>query len=111
MVLPLMEMNIHDTRKPLALKLNFQHRTGLKANATVERFMQPLGKTLKTAHVEGRPWKQELNRFLLQYRTTPHCTIVVPPSELLFNRTVKGKIPVITIKKVINQHKDARKNE
>ena len=55
--------------------------------------MQPLGKALKTATLEGRPWKQELNRFLLQYRTTPHCTTGVPPSELLFNIVVKGKIP------------------
>ncbi len=35
-----------------------------QGNATVERFMQPLGKALKTAKVEGRPWRQELNRFL-----------------------------------------------
>ena len=43
-----------------------------QGNSSVERFMQPLGKALKTAKIEGRPWKQELNRFLLQYRTTPH---------------------------------------
>ena len=43
--------------------------------------MQPLGKALKTATLEGRPWKQELNRFLLQYRTTPHCTTGVPPQN------------------------------
>lgn len=80
-------------------------------NATVERFMQPLGKALKTAKIEGRPWRQELNRFLLQYRTTPHCTTGVPPSELLFNRTVKGKIPVLNAKKVINRHREAKTNE
>ena len=43
-----------------------------QANAEVERFMQPLTKLLQTARIENRPWKQELNRFLLQYRTTPH---------------------------------------
>jgi hypothetical protein len=48
--------------------------------------MQPLGKSLKAAKLDGRPWKQELGRFLLHYRTTPHCTTGVPPSELLFNR-------------------------
>ena len=73
--------------------------------------MRPLGKALKTATLEGRPWKQELNRFLLQYRTTPHCTTGVPPSELLFNRVIKGKLPVINSKKIVNQHKEARDNE
>ena len=36
--------------------------------------MQPLGKTRKTAKIQDRPWQQELSRFLLQYRTTPHVT-------------------------------------
>ena len=97
--------------RALGIEAKFSTPYWPQGNATVERFMQPLGKALKTAQVEGRPWKQELNRFLLQYRTTPHCTTGVPPSELLFNRTVKGKIPVITRKIVINRHKDARKNE
>ena len=71
--------------------------------------MQPLGEALKAAKVDGQPWKQELNRFLLQYRTTPHGTTGVPPSEILFNRAVKGKIPVITRKKVINRQKEPKK--
>ena len=73
--------------------------------------MQPLGKALKTAKIEGRPWKQELNGFLLQYRTTPHTTTGVPPAELLFNRTVQGKLPVLQKKNVTNRHREARKNE
>ena len=36
--------------------------------------MQPLGKALKTATIEGRPWRQELSRFLFTYRNTPHST-------------------------------------
>ena len=95
----------------LGIEAKFSTPHWPQGNATVERFMQPLGKALKTAKVEGRPWRQELNRFLLQYRTTPHCTTGVPPSELLFNRTVKGKIPVITRKQTINRHKEARENE
>ena len=82
-----------------------------QGNSSVERFMQPLGKALKTAKIEGRPWKQELNRFLLQYRTTPHTTTGVPPAELLFSRTVQGKLPVLQKKNVTNRHREARKNE
>ena len=70
--------------------------------------MQPLGKTLRTAKVENRPWQQELNGFLLQYRTTPHSTTGVPPAELLFNRTVKGKLPILHKRNLVNRHREAR---
>ena len=73
--------------------------------------MQPLSKALKTAKIEQRPWRQELNRFLLQYRTSPHCSTRVPPAELLFNRTVKGQLPVLQKKSNVNRHKEARRNE
>ncbi|CAB3999343.1 PREDICTED: uncharacterized protein K02A2.6-like [Paramuricea clavata] len=97
--------------KALGIQAKFSTPYWPQGNATVERFMRPLGKALKTATLEGRPWKQELNRFLLQYRTTPHCTTGVPPSELLFNRVIKGKLPVINSKKIVNRHKEARDNE
>ena len=73
--------------------------------------MQPLEKTLKTAALQARPWKQELNRLLLQYRTNPLCTTVtrISPLELLFNRVVKEKIRVINKKKV--RHSETRHNE
>ena len=64
-----------------------------------------------TAQVEGRIWQQELNRFLLQYRTTPHATTKIAPSELLFNRVVNGKLPTLIKKKTINRHKEAIENE
>ena len=82
-----------------------------QGNEEAERFMQPLGKALKTARVEHRPWQQELNRFLLQYRTAPHSSTQVPPAELLFNRTVKGKLPVLAKRKVLNRHKTAKMND
>ena len=95
----------------LGITPEFSTPVWLQGNSSVERFMQPLGKALKTAKIEGRPWKQELNRFLLQYRTTPHTTTGVPPAELLFNRTVQGKLPVLQKKNVTNGHREARKNE
>ena len=70
--------------------------------------MQPLGEALKTAKLDGRPWRQELQRFLLHYRTTPHRTTGVPPAELLFSRTVRGKLPVLK-KRVVRRHSEARK--
>jgi hypothetical protein len=35
------------------------------------------------------------------YNTTNRST--VPPSELLFNRVIKGKLPVINSKKIVNR--------
>ncbi|XP_028402116.1 uncharacterized protein K02A2.6-like [Dendronephthya gigantea] len=81
-----------------------------QGNAEAERFMRPLGKTLRTAHIERRPWQQELHRFLLQYRTTPHSSTKVPPAELLFN-PVKGKLPELKKRNIVNKHNIAKKNE
>ena len=73
--------------------------------------MQPLCKALKTAHIENRPWQQELSSFLLLYRTTPHTSTNVPPAALLFNRTVRGKLPLLNKRNIVNRHKTAKKNE
>ena len=77
-------------------------------SAEVKCFMQPLGKAIQTAHVENKVWQQELYRFLLQYRSTPHSTTYVPPAELLFNCTVRRKLPILHPRKVINKHKQAQ---
>ena len=82
-----------------------------QANGEVERFNQPLEKAIQTAHLEGRIWRQEINRFLLQYRTTPHSVTKVPPCELLFNRQIRGKLPSIQKKIIIDRHAEAKENE
>lgn len=97
--------------KTLGIKPEFATPRWSQGNAEVERFMQPLGQSLKAAKIEGRPWQQELNRFLLQYRTTLHITTGVPPAELLFNRTVRGNLPTLHKRNVVNRHKQARGHE
>ena len=57
-----------------------------QANRNAESIMKPIGKVIKTATLEGKNWRQELQRFLLNYRSTPHAITKVPPCELLFNR-------------------------
>ncbi len=52
----------------LGIKAKYSTPKWPQGNAEAERFMQPLGKALKTAHIENRPWQQELSRFLLLYR-------------------------------------------
>ena len=68
--------------------------------------MQPFSKAVKTAHVEGRAWQKELYRFLLQYRTTPRTATQVPPSELLFNRVIRDRLPILNKNKFVNRHDD-----
>ncbi|CAE1278376.1 unnamed protein product [Acanthosepion pharaonis] len=83
--------------KDYASLAGFKHRkiTPLwpQANAETERFMQTVKKSIKAALIKGRSWKQELFKFLLNYRTTPHCTTGVPPASVLFGRTIKNRLP------------------
>ena len=64
-----------------------------QANGHVERQNRPLLKTLKVAHVEGKNWREELQKFLLAYRTTPQTSAGVTPAFLMFGRDVKPKLP------------------
>ena len=50
-------------------------------------------KALKVAHVEGKEWRGELNKFLLAYRSTPQVSTGVTPAFLMFGRELKTKFP------------------
>ena len=83
--------------KNFADYLGFNHRRITphwpKANGEAERLIQTLSKSIKIAHLEGKNWKQELYKFLRQYRATPHSTTNVSPSEALNNRKLKITLP------------------
>ena len=64
-----------------------------QANSEVERFNRTVEKAIRAANVEGKNWKEELDVFLLNYRSTPHCTTGQPPAVLLFGRNIRNKIP------------------
>ena len=80
--------------------LGFEHRKVTpywpQANGEVERFMRTLGKAIRTAHLEKKNWKQEMNAFLRQYRATPHSTTDVSPSEALNGRKIQTLLPQLT---------------
>ena len=46
--------------------------------------MRNLNKTLRTAKIDGKPWKEAIFDFLLHYRITPHSTTLIRPSEALY---------------------------
>ena len=63
------------------------------ANGHVDRQNRTLLKALKVAHVEGKEWRGELNRFLLAYRSTPQVSTGVTPAFLMFGRELKTRFP------------------
>ena len=75
----------------------FKHRriTPLwpRANAQAEAFNKPMMKAIRTAIVEKKSWKQELHKFLRQYRATPHPSTKYSPYRLLFGREPRTKLP------------------
>ena len=81
--------------------LGFKHRRITpywpRANGEAERLVQTLEKSIRIAHLEGKNWKQELYKFLRQYRATPHSTTKVSPSEALNSRKLKTTIPELPI--------------
>ena len=54
-------------------------------NGEVERFNRSLKKANQCAHAEGKDWRQELNKFLLLYRTTPHATTGQRPATVFLD--------------------------
>ena len=83
--------------------MKFKHRkiTPLwpRANAETERFMRTVKKSIKAARIEQKPWKQELQKFLRSYRSTPHTTTGETPFEMLMRREMKIKLPQLDLKK------------
>ena len=59
--------------------------------------MRTLGKAIRVAETQSIPWKQRLNTFLREYRSTPHSTTEASPAELMFQRKIHTKIPLLTI--------------
>ena len=72
-----------------------------QANGEVERQNRTLLKSLKIAEAKGKKWKEELNKFLLAYRTTPHSSTGVTPAFLMFGRELKTKLPELHPKKSV----------
>ena len=56
--------------------------------------MKCLGKIVRTAVIEKKDWKRELDVFLMAYRATPHPSTDMSPAELMYpNRCFKTHLP------------------
>lgn len=88
-----------------------------QANGEVERFNRTIGKIIQCSAAEGKDWRNELDRFLLYFRTTPHTATGKSPSDLFFKHQARNDLPVfrkvtITTKdKLVNDKDQAYKNK
>ncbi|XP_055850620.1 uncharacterized protein K02A2.6-like [Episyrphus balteatus] len=64
-----------------------------QANGEVENLNRSILKRLQIANTKGLDYKKEILKFILMYNVTPHGTTGKAPSELLFNRVIRDKIP------------------
>ena len=85
--------------KEFSQYLGFKHRKITpehpQANGQAENFMKRIGAVIRNATVENKNWKQELNSFLRNYRSTPHSSTGVAPSILLFGTNRTNRLPSI----------------
>lgn len=64
-------------------------------NGEVERQNLSILKNLIISQNQNRDWKRDLQEYLHMYRATPHSTTFKTPSELMFGRTIRDKLPSI----------------
>ena len=96
---------IHEYMKSKAI--NHRRITPLwpQANGEIERFMTSLSKIIQAAHIEGKDWEEEMLKFLMAYRVTPHSATKVPPADMIYNRKIRYSIPEhgITVDTQLNE--------
>ena len=68
-----------------------------RANGLVENFNRMINKVIRTSAIERKCWKQELFKFLRNYRATPHVTTGKCPADILFqSRTYRVRLPELS---------------
>ena len=65
-------------------------------NLSLVVYVRDALKAIRTAFTSQKSWKKELNKFLLNYRATPHSTTGFPPAKLLYNQDIHTKLPQVT---------------
>ena len=66
-----------------------------EANGLAENFMKVIKKVWHSAIVEKKNPRQELYKFLRNYRSTPHTSTGKSPAEALFGRPIRTRLPQV----------------
>lgn len=80
-----------------------------QANGEVENMNRSLVKRLKIAHLNKANLQQEIQDFMLMHNVTPHSTTGTSPSELMFNRMIRDKIP--NVQDIAGEVHDSREKD
>lgn len=64
-------------------------------NGEVERQNRSLLKRLTISQATNADWIEELNKYLLMYRSSPHSTTKKTPSEMLLGYNIRDRLPSI----------------
>jgi len=80
-----------------------------QANGEVENMNKSLVKRLKIAYASRSNNKKELQKFVLMYNVTPHSTTGAAPTQLMYNRTIRDKIP--GIEDILDQDVDSEERD
>ena len=111
---------IHDGGSPYQSRdwRQYAKKTGFKsvkctpehpqANGLAEKFMSTIVKVTHAALAEKKDPKEELQKFLMMYRATPHSSTGKSPSELLQNRKLRIKVPGVIKKPEGTDHQEAQ---
>ncbi|XP_038106617.1 uncharacterized protein K02A2.6-like [Culex quinquefasciatus] len=89
-------VEIQEYCKTHGIYLNHSAPYWPQENGLVEKQNRSLLKRLKISHALNRDWKQDLREYLVMYYTTPHSTTGKTPTEMMYGRTIRSKIPAIS---------------
>jgi hypothetical protein len=96
--------------KEFAREWNFKHETSSpywpQSNGMVERHIQTIKRMLKKVDDDGK----DPNLALLEYRNTPIDVNISSPNDIMFNRKIRGLIPIRNVNDNSNKvdYKDIR---
>ena len=90
-----------DAMSEFAAHMGFIHRKSIPyhpmGNSQAESFMKPLQKAIKTAVAAGLNYEAEIQKFLINFRNTPTRALGLSPSEIVFKRKLKTKLPKFSV--------------
>ncbi|XP_029158172.1 uncharacterized protein K02A2.6-like [Nylanderia fulva] len=64
-------------------------------NGLAERFVQTLKKSLRKLNISNGNIKTNLQKFLFQYRVTPHAELDKSPAEAMYNRKLRSRLDLM----------------
>ncbi|KAG5875425.1 hypothetical protein JTB14_005323 [Gonioctena quinquepunctata] len=67
-----------------------------QANGEVENMYKSILKRLQICQNNNRNYKGDIQKFIMMHNVTPNGTTGKSPSELIFNRRIRDKIPSVT---------------